>query len=303
MEFKHYQKRAWSTDRTSRTPWIGLAQSTFGLAEKVGTITACLKKRIRDGNAYEPFKDEVGVCIGDALWYLSSVCSHLGISLDDAAFQNLTLTEARWQRPDEAQPGLFSTLFDQDYPENEQLPRQFRARFVERSIPERSWLPMTEVWIGDEPFGDSIDDNSSAADSYRLHDIFHLSNAAILSWSPVVRALLRRKRKSNLHVDKYEDGARAQDTEEAIARLIHQEAIRNSYFEGIDTIDYPFLTKVRSIVSDLEVSARTVADWQHCILEAYRVFRMLRDNHGGIVEVSLIDHTLTFKPDTASVSV
>jgi len=190
MEFKDYQLRAWSTDRTSRTKWIGLAHSAFGLAEKVGTITACLKKRIRDGNAYEPFNREVAACIGDALWYLSSVSSHLGINLDDAASENLALTNVRWQRADEGQPGLFSTLFDEDYPENEQLPRQFRARFVERSIPERSWLPMTEVWIGGEPFGNAIDDNSGAADGYRLHDSFHLAAAAILSWSPVVRTLL-----------------------------------------------------------------------------------------------------------------
>jgi len=219
MEFNYYQERTWSTDRTSRMvprgrgePWIGLAQSAFGLAEKVGTITACLKKRIRDGDAYEPFKTEMDACIGDTLWYLSSVCSHLGISLDDAASRNLALTEARWRRPDEAQHDLFSTLFDQDYPEHEQLAREFRARFVERTITPRSWLPMTEVFVGDQPFGDPIDDNSPASDSYRLHDILHLSNAAILSWSPVVRALLRRKRKSNTLVDKYEDGARAQDS-------------------------------------------------------------------------------------------
>lgn len=300
VEFKYYQDRTWSTDRTSRQPWIGLAQSTFGLVEKMGTVTACLKKRIRDGNAYEPFKEEVSGCIGDALWYLTSVCSHLGIRLEDVADQNLISTEARWLRPGEEQSTLFSPFFDQEYPEHEQIPRKFRARFVERKLPQVSWLPMSEVWVDGERFGDPIDDNSPNADNYRLHDALHLANAAILSWSPVVRALLRRKRKSNPHMDKYEDGARAQDTEEALARLIHQEAMRNSWFENVNAIDTSFLMKVRAVVSDLEVRVRTAAEWQHCILEGYRIFRQLRAHGGGIVEVSLVDRTLHFEAETGA---
>ena len=42
----------------------------------------------------------------------------------------------------------------------------------------------------------------------RFHDIFHLSYAAILGWSPTVRALLRCKRKSDPRVDEVEDGGK-----------------------------------------------------------------------------------------------
>jgi len=301
MELKYYQERTWSTNRTSREPWMGLAQSVFGLTEKVGTIAACFKKRIRDGNAYGPFKTDVGNCVGDALWYLSSVCSHLGISLDDVALRNIASTEARWNRPDGTQAALFSSMFDQEYPETEQLPRLFRARFVEQAVSPLSWLPMTEVWVGEQRFGDAIDDNSASGDNYRFHDILHLANAAHLGWSPVVRALLHRKRKSNPRVDKYEDGARACDREEALASLIHNEAKRNSYFEGAEAIDTSFLIQVTATVADLEVSGRSLADWQHCILDAYRVFRLLRANHGGLVEVSLVDRSLQFVNDTQGI--
>ena len=51
--------------------------------------------------------------------------------------------------------------------------------------------------------------NIADADGYRYHDIFHIANAVFLGWSPVVRALLRCKRKSQPHIDENEDGARA----------------------------------------------------------------------------------------------
>ena len=298
MDFEYYQERTWSTDSTKTQSKKGLVQITFGLAEKIGAIMGCLKKRVRDGEAYETFEDDLAECIGDTTWYLASLCSHLGIDFDGVARRNLVSTEARWLKPEDSQPALFSTLFDEDYPEQEQLPRQFRVRFVECNLPDRSWLPMTEVWVDGQRFGDAIDDNAALADHYRLHDVLHISNAAILGWSPVVRSLLRRKRKSNPHVDKYEDGARAQDAEEALSSLIHNEARRNSYFDGVNVIDTAFLIKAQSLVAHLEVGSRTMADWQHCILEAYRVFRLFRVNNGGVVDVSLVDHSLKFQPDT-----
>lgn len=204
MHFDDYQKRTWATDRTSREPWIGLAQSTFGLTEKVGAITACLKQRLRGGYGHADFRDDVKDRLGDALWYLTSVCSHLNMSVEEIVQRNLAMTEARWLNPNDAQRLLFEGFFDKDYPEQEQLPRQLRVRFVEDRSLRRSWLTMVEVWVGDERLGDPIDDNRPGADHYRLHDILHLANAAILGWSPVTRKLLGRKRKSNPLVDKYE---------------------------------------------------------------------------------------------------
>jgi hypothetical protein len=300
MHFDDYQQRTRSADRTSREPWIGLAQSTFGLTEKVGAISACMKKRLRGGYGHIDFLDDVKDRLGDALWYFTSVCSHLHMSLEEIAARNLIVTEARWLKPDETQQLLFGRLFDLDFPEHEQLPRRFRVKFVEDNSHQRSWLTMVEVWVGDEPLGDPIDDNSPGADHYRLHDILHLANAAILGWSPVIRKLLRRKRKSNPTVDKYEDGARACDTEEALASLIHNEAKRNSYFESSTVVDTPLLIKLRSLAADLEVNVRSAAEWQHCILEAYRVFRSVRDHNGGVVEVSLLDRTISFVSPTTT---
>ena len=55
--------------------------------------------------------------------------------------------------------------------------------------------------------GDTLTDNVRDPDHYRFHDVFHLAYAAILHWSPVVRALIKQKRKSVQYIDENEDGA------------------------------------------------------------------------------------------------
>ena len=57
-------------------------------------------------------------------------------------------------------------------------------------------------------FGDRLTDNIVDPDGYRYHDIFHFAYAVHLGWSPVIRSLLRAKRKSVPATDENEDGGR-----------------------------------------------------------------------------------------------
>ena len=50
--------------------------------------------------------------------------------------------------------------------------------------------------VDGKPFGAELTDNAYDPDGYRFHDVFHFAYAAVLGWSPITRALLRRKRKS-----------------------------------------------------------------------------------------------------------
>ena len=68
--------------------------------------------------------------------------------------------------------------------------------------------------------GNDVDVNSYDPDGYRWHDAFHLANLTILGGSPVMRAPLKRKRRSNPSVDNVEDGGRAIPVEEGISALI-----------------------------------------------------------------------------------
>src|SRR6185369_2897439 len=93
--------------------------------------------------------------------------------------------------------------FDAEFGVEEQLPRKFEIRVNQRGS-GRSYLQWNNVFIGD-PLTDNIGD----PDGYRFHDVFHLAYAAILHWSPVVRALIKHKRKSRPKYDEAEDGGRA----------------------------------------------------------------------------------------------
>ena len=65
------------------------------------------------------------------------------------------------------------------------------------------------------------------------HDVFHYAYVAVLGWSPVVRALLQLKRKSNKVVDETQDGARANLIEEGIAALVFAEAKSQAFFKNV----------------------------------------------------------------------
>jgi hypothetical protein len=54
------------------------------------------------------------------------------------------------------------------------------------------------MYFGGKPLGDDLTDNAYVDDGYRFHDVIHLALIAHLGWSPVVRGLMRRKRKSKM---------------------------------------------------------------------------------------------------------
>src|SRR5207247_7335983 len=123
--------------------------------------------------------------------------------------------------------------------------------------------------------------------------------AVHLGWSPVVRALLRCKRKSDAKIDEAQDGARAVILEEAIAAVVFSRAKQLRFFEGIDRLDYDLLKAVREFVEGYEVEETPLWQWEVAILDGYRVFRELRGNHGGRVSLNLEQRELRYTPPVA----
>ncbi len=78
--------------------------------------------------------------------------------------------------------------------------------FKEKTIEGKSYVIQQCTGIN---IGDRLTDNRLEPDDYRFHDVFHLAYAAILGWSPVLRALFKVKRKSCPKIDENQDGARA----------------------------------------------------------------------------------------------
>lgn len=159
--------------------------------------------------------------------------------------------------------------FDCEFSEDERLPSKFSIE-IRQNKSEQCYLRWKGVKIGD-PLTDSISDR----DGYRYHDVFHFAYAAILHWSPVIRSLIKHRRRSNRIIDEEEDGGRAKVVEEGLTAWIFTQAKHRDYFEGCSTLSFDILKTVRQFTEGYEVNQCPLYLWEKAILEGYRVFREL----------------------------
>jgi NTP pyrophosphatase (non-canonical NTP hydrolase) len=287
-----YQERANATDLKPEGT-DGLVIALLGLVGEAGSLLTEYKKRMVDGEAHQGFKAHLAEELGDLLWYLATIATRNGLSLEDAAQRNLEKTRGRWLPPDHRAP-----LFDEERDVDEQLPRKFEYKYEFREVDGKA-----KVLLVDEhgtTIGDPLTDNAHEDDGYRFHDVLHLAHAVVLGWSPVYRKLLGRKRKSNDavdHVDEVEDGARAQLAEELVAAATYEYAARHLYLQ-VDHVDWDLLRLIKRITDRLEVKVRTEAEWEEAMLLAFNVWRQVRDYNGGTLRGDLVARTLEFVPPT-----
>ncbi|WP_241825314.1 nucleoside triphosphate pyrophosphohydrolase family protein [Micromonospora sp. CB01531] len=286
-----YQRSAAKTIQPLQAGGDDLSVALLGLAGEAGAVLTAYKKQLRDGPSDPEFRARMREELGDVLWYLSTVAHHLELDLDDVATANLGKIADRWRRtPAEAIP------FDNDLESGEQLPR--RADFVFTLTRGPEDREMSVLTCNGVQVGDPITNASHIADGYCFHDIFHLSYAAVLGWSPVMRSLLKRKRRSNPQTDEAEDGGRAIAIEEGISALVFSYASRHRYLEGKNHVDNDVLDTIQGMVAHLEVGAHRTADWEKAILTGFAAWRKLRRVCGGTVHLDLDRQTLTVvEPD------
>ena len=68
---------------------------------------------------------------------------------------------------------------------------------------------------------------------------------------------------------------------------MYAHARTRNFLEGVSEVDHDILETIRGMSSNLEVRARTAAEWQQAILVGFRVWRDLRKGNGGCVTVDL----------------
>jgi len=263
-----------SASETASGPQLS-AHLDFGAS--VGEVLAAIRSSDVDG-ARERLR---------RTWSLLKVISAAaGIPLREAACRNTTKTTSRW--PAEKR---YIPLFDDGFPEEEQLPRQLQVEFLERL---RGTQRAVILRCNDINFGDRLTDNIEDPDGYRFHDVFHFAHAVHLGWSPVVRALMRTKRKSRPEIDEAQDGARAGIIEEAVSAIVFNRAKQLRFFEGLDHVDFDLLKTIKEFVEGFEVASAPLWQWERAILDGYSVFRALRAGPGGRVTLDLVERRLTY---------
>jgi NTP pyrophosphatase (non-canonical NTP hydrolase) len=257
----------------------------IGLAGKVGRLLDDVALGRIDGN-----RDALSAHLVEIFRALIQAANDAGISLADCARKNLDKTSGRWAI------GIreYGPLLDENEDPEEQLPRHIEIDIAERTSAKRIYVRLQCRGIN---IGDRLTDNKIEQDDYRFHDVFHLGYAAILGWSPVIRALFKVKRKSKPLIDETQDGARAVLIEEGVATWIFNHACRLNYFASITSLDYSLLKAIKELVTGYEVEALPLWQWEEAILKGYEVFRSLRKHRRGVVIADLSTHSLSFKKD------
>ena len=291
MDLNTYQREAQATDRVPSRENTGdagndLVVPLLGLAGETGELLSEYKKHLRDGDSHLLFKERESEELGDLLWYIANVAEKFNLKLDDIAQQNLKKASGRWGPQDTG-----SVVFDAMFEEHERLPRNFEVELSEVVVNGRTMIQMR---VNGEKIGDDLTDNAEDPDGYRFHDVFHLAYVAVLGWSPVIRKLMKRKRKSSHKIDEVQDGGRAQVLDEGVAALVFDYAKEHNWLEGVNDLDYKLLRTIKGVTSLLEVRERSLGEWQRAILLGFEVWRQVLHASGGRLLVDQDARSLTF---------
>jgi NTP pyrophosphatase (non-canonical NTP hydrolase) len=290
MEFSTYQNNAAETiQKSAIDDRLTTIVPFLGIIGEIGSVLTQLKIKLRDGDAYVAYKRKLSEELGDVLWYVSAIASQNELSLEEIAKNNLTKIHDRFLEDESSQ----YKDFDKEYPDYEIFPDEFEIEFIPFEEDGKKKLKIIDKRDG-SLIGDPLTDNAYVDDGYRFHDIFHYGYLAILGWSPVLRKLLKKKRKSNKVVDENEDGARAQITEEMISLYIYSHALEHDLLKYSKSVDSGIIKQVKNLVSNVEVKECSGKQWEKAILNSYDMFNKLRANNGGRVLVSKKNRSLIY---------
>ena len=297
MDLDEYQAASEATD-VLPDGLDGTRLALLGLVGEAGSAAAAAKKAHRD-HPLRSLRDQLHDELGDVLWYAAAVARRQDLQLGDIASGNLSKSR------DLFGPPSFPEFFDDNLPTDEQLPRSMRIKFTTtldddgvtrcrmvaadeplRELTRQRWAEWSKSPDVDGQIGDPIDDNAEVTDYYRYHDVIHLGHAAKLGWSPVLRGLLGRKRRTDPEMDRIQDGARAIATEEGLAAIVFRQ-LEQSGFAGDNVVPFDLLSQVRWSVRGHEVADVAPSAWRATYEDCARVLRYLIDNDGGTVVADL----------------
>lgn len=267
-----------------KSPIPAFAKTLLALAGDIGTLVSEY-----ESGALPKQPAELAMRLASVLRHLMRAADESGVSLEAAAVKNLHKIEDRWPTKRN-----YPNAFDADEDPEEQLPRRMVIDVYEREVRGQTYVFQRSegVYVGDR-----LTDNAREPDDYRFHDVFHYAYVAVLGWSPVIRALLRLKRKSDPKVDEAEDGARAILIEEGITTWIFGQAQQLRLFEGFqrDGLPLDLLKHVREFVAGYEVERCPLWLWEDAILQGYAAFRFLKDRRRGRVTIDFRNRRLRIK--------
>jgi len=266
-----------------KAPTPAFEETLLALAGEVGTL-------IHD---FRPGQSGKGVELRNRLIAvmrrLVQAANEAGVTIEGAAIKNLHKIFDRWPR-DKVYPSPFDATMDAE----EQLPRRLIIDVYERTVRSQTYVYQRSSGVF---VGDRLTDNAAEPDDYRFHDVFHYAYVAVLGWSPVIRSLLRLKRKSVPKLDEVEDGARAILIEEGVTTWLFGQAQQLEFFANVKPGGLPLdmLKHVRQFVAGYEAVNCPLWLWEEAILQGYAAFRFLQQHRRGRVSIDFPNRRLRIK--------
>ena len=268
----------------SREPTPAFEHSLLALAGEVGLLA----RKVEAGDSVR-HKAEIATHLVAIMRCLINAANDSGVTLEIAAFKNLQKIFDRWPRERDYPPP-----FDDGNDAEEQLPRKMEIDVYERTVRGQDYVFQRSrgVYVGDR-----LTDNAIEQDDYRFHDVFHYAYVAVLGWSPVIRALLRLKRKSDPKLDEAEDGARAILIEEGVTSWLFGQAQQLNFFEGVKRGGLPLdmLKHVRQFVAGYEADRCPLWLWEEALLQGYAAFRFLQKYRRARIGIDFAHRRLRIK--------
>ena len=268
----------------AKAPMPEFEHSLLALAGEVGLLA----RHVEGGNSTR-HRAEVAERLVAVARCLIRASTDSGITIEGAAIKNLKKIFDRWPRE-----RIYPPAFDADKDAEEQLPRSMPIDIYERTVRGQVYVFQRSrgVYVGDR-----LTDNAIEPDDYRFHDVFHYAYVAVLGWSPVIRALLRLKRKSDPKLDEAEDGARAILIEEGVTSWLFSQAQQLNFFEGVKRGGLPLdmLKHVRQFVGGYEADRCPLWLWEEAILQGYAAFRFLQKNRRARIGIDFAHRRLRIK--------
>jgi NTP pyrophosphatase (non-canonical NTP hydrolase) len=268
----------------AKAPMPKFEHGLLGLAGEVGLLA-----RDIDGAGQPGHRAAVAQSMVAIMRRLIQAATDSGVTLEGAAIKNLQKIFDRWPRERQYPPA-----FDESNDAEEQLPRTMEVDVYERTVRGQVYVYQRSrgVYVGDR-----LTDNAMEPDDYRFHDVFHYAYVAVLGWSPVIRALLRLKRKSDPKLDDAEDGARAILIEEGVTSWLFGQAQQLNFFEGVKPGGLPLdmIKHVRQFVAGYEADRCPLWLWEEAILQGYAAFRFLQKNRRARIGIDFARRRLRIK--------
>jgi hypothetical protein len=281
LRFRELQAGA-ATHTKADAPTPAFENTLLDLAGEIGTVLSDHQASRLTGNQAALQGRLVAV-----MRTLVKAANEAGVTLEAAAEANLKKIFDRW--PVEKR---YAAPLDERFQPHEQLPRDLTIDIFERDVGTATYVFQQCNGIN---IGDRLTDNAIEPDDYRFHDVFHYAYAAVLTWSPVVRALLRLKRKSDPMIDEVEDGARAVLIEEGIASWIFGQAKRLDFLAGVKAgeLSFDILKMIRQFVAGYEPENCPLWLWEEAILQGFAAFRFLKEKRHGRLHIDMVNRQLT----------